>query len=149
MKKLIFVSLFAVTGFAHSAPNVWQSGYAQGFSEYSIQDSKGNTLWVTCNEEAGDMFDHSARFQTPKNSYANSDSKYPLTFLLDGKSKVAASASTKWRNGANAWYEFSQGISKAKKIDVYLNNKKVTTFTPTQQSIKSVAKHIATCQAMF
>ena len=81
MKKILFVSLFAVTGFAHSAPNVWQSGYAQGFSEYSIQDSKGNTLWVTCNEEAGDMFDHSARFQTPKNSYANSDSKYPLTFF--------------------------------------------------------------------
>ena len=62
------------------------------------------------------MFDHSARFQTPKNSYANSDSKYPLTFLLDGKTKVAPSESTKWRNGANAWYEFSHGISKAKKI---------------------------------
>jgi len=149
MKKLIFASLFAVTGFAHAAPNVWQSDYAQGFAEYSIQDSKGNTLWVTCNEGAGDMFDHSVRFQTPKNSYANSDSKYPLTFLLDGKSKVAASASTKWRNGANAWYEFSQGISKAKKIDVFLNKRKITTFTPNQQSIKSVAKHIAACEAMF
>ena len=149
MKKLIFASLFTVTGFAHAVPNVWQSDYAQGFAEYSIQDSKGNTLWVTCNEGAGDMFDHSVRFQTPKNSYANSDSKYPLTFLLDGKSKVAASASTKWRNGANAWYELSQGISKAKKIDVYLNNKKVTTFTPNQQSITSVAKHIAACEAMF
>lgn len=32
MKKLIFVSLFAVTGFAHAAPNVWQSDYAQGSS---------------------------------------------------------------------------------------------------------------------
>ena len=149
MKKIIFVSLFAVTGFAHAAPNVWQSGYAQGFSEYSIQDTKGNTLWVTCNEGAGDDYDHSVRFQTPKKSYENSDSKYPLTFLLDGKSKVATSASTKWRNGANAWYEFSQGISKAKKIDVYLNNKKVTTMTPNLNSIKSVAKHIATCNAMF
>ncbi|TCB17529.1 MULTISPECIES: hypothetical protein [Acinetobacter] len=149
MKKILFVALLAVTGFTYAAPNVWQSDYAQGFSEYSIQDVKGNTLWVTCNEGAGDMFDHSVRFQTPKNSYANSDSKYPLTFLLDGKTKVAASASTKWRNGANAWYELSQGISKAKKIDVYLNNKKVTTFTPNQQSIKSVAKHIAACEAMF
>lgn len=149
MKKILFVALLAVTRFTYAAPNVWQSDYAQGFSEYSIQDVKGNTLWVTCNEGAGDMFDHSVRFQTPKNSYANSDSKYPLTFLLDGKSKVAASASTKWRNGANAWYELSQGISKAKKIDVYLNNRKLTTFTPNQQSIKSVAKHIAACEAMF
>jgi len=149
MKKLIFASLLTVTGLAHAAPNVWQSGYAQGFSEYSIQDGKGNTLWVTCNEGAGDNYDHSARLQTPKKSYENTDSKYPLTFLLNGKTKVAAPGTTKWRNGANAWYEFSQGISKAQKIDVYLNNKKVTTFTPNQQSIKSVAKHIAACEAMF
>ena len=149
MKKLIFVSLLAVSGFAHAVPNVWQSSYAQGFSEYSIQDTKGNTLWVTCNDGAGDDYDHSVRFKTPKKSYENSDSKYPLTFLLDGKSKVATSASTKWRNGANAWYEFSQGISKAKKIDVYLNNQKVTTMTPNPNSIKSVAKHIAACSAMF
>ena len=149
MKKLILISLLAVTGFAHAAPNVWQSSYSQGFSEYSIQDGKGNTLWVTCNDGAGDNYDHSARLETKKSSYENTDSKYPLTFLFDGKKKAAPSASTKWRNGANAWYEFSQGISKAKKIDVYLNNKKVTTFTPNQQSIKSVAKHIAACEAMF
>jgi len=149
MNKFLFVPLFAASGFAYAAPNVWQSDYAQGFSEYSIQDGKGNTLWVACNEGAGDDYDHSARLQTKKNSYENTDAKYPLTFLLDGKTKVAAPGTTKWRNGANAWYEFSQGISKAKKIDVYLNNKKVTTFTPTQQSIKSVAKNISTCNAMF
>ena len=149
MKKILLVSLITFASFAHAAPNVWQSGYAQGFSEYSIQDSKGNTLWVTCNEEAGDMFDHSARFQTPKNSYANSDSKYPLTFLLDGKTKVAPSESTKWRNGANAWYEFSHGISKAKKIEVFVNNKKMTTFNPIPSSIKNVAKEISTCKAKW
>lgn len=149
MKKLLFVPLFALTSFAHAAPNIWQSGYGQGFSEYSIQDSKGNTLWVACNIGAGDNYDHSARLETKQRSYQNTDSKYPLTFVLDGKNSVAAPGTTKWRNGANAWYEFSHGIAKAKKIDVYLNNKKVTTFTPTQQSIKAVAKEIATCQSMF
>lgn len=149
MKKLLIVPLLALTSFAHAAPNIWQSGYGQGFSEYSIQDSKGNTLWIACNDGAGAEYDHSARLQTKKGSYQNTDSKYPLTFVLDGKNSVAAPGTTKWRNGANAWYEFSHGIAKAKKIDVYLNNKKVTTFTPTQQSIKTVAKEIATCQSMF
>ena len=149
MKKFLCIPLLAMTGFAHAAPNVWQMSATQGFVEYSVQDSKGNTLWVTCNEGAGDEYDHSARLETKRHSYENTDSTYPLTFRFDAKTSAAPSASTKWRNGANAWYEFSQGIAKAKKIDVFLNNKKVTTFTPTQQSIRAVAKHISMCKAMF
>ncbi|MFW1858021.1 hypothetical protein [Acinetobacter defluvii] len=149
MKIFLFIPLLTMVGFAHAAPNVWVSGWGQGFAEYSIRDTEGNTLWVTCNVEAGDNYDHSARLETKRNSYENTDSKYPLTFLFDGKTSAAPSASTKWRNGANAWYEFSQGIAKAKKIDVFLNNKKVTTFTPTPQSIRAVAKEISTCESMF
>ena len=149
MKKLLCIPLLVMAGFAHAAPNVWQMSSTQGFVEYSVQDSKGNTLWVTCNEGAGDEYDHSARLETKRNSYENTDSQYPLTFVLDGKNSVAAPGTTKWRNGANAWYEFSQGIAKAKKIDVFLNNTKVTTFTPTPQSIRAVAKEISTCESMF
>ncbi|WP_111858953.1 hypothetical protein [Acinetobacter sp. CFCC 10889] len=149
MKKFLCIPLLVMSGFAHAAPNVWVSGWGQGFAEYSIRDTKGNTLWVTCNVGAGDDYDHSARLETPKSSYQNTNSKYPLTFVLDGKKNVAAPETTKWRNGANAWYEFSQGVAKAKKIDVFLNNKKVTTFTPTPQSIRAVAKEISTCESMF
>ncbi|MGQ0753129.1 hypothetical protein [Acinetobacter baumannii] len=149
MKKILLVSLITFASLAHAAPNVWQSSYAQGFIEYSIQDTKGNTLWVVCNEDAGDDYDHSANLQTKKNRYQNTDSKYPLSFLLDGKTSVAPAGSTKWRNGANAWYDFSHGIAKAKKIDVFINNKKITTFTPNSHSIKTVAKDIASCEAMF
>jgi hypothetical protein len=37
---------------------------------------------------AGDEYDHSARFETKTKSYENTDSNYPLTFLLDGKLKL-------------------------------------------------------------
>ena len=144
--------LFILLGFCtsvHAAPNIWRSASTQGFVEYSIQDAKGQTLWVACNIGAGDDYDHSARFQTSKKSYENTDSKYPLTFIFDNKTEAAPAASTKWRNGANAWYDFSHGVAKAKKIDVYLNNKKITTFIPTALSIKSIAKDIATCESMF
>ena len=144
--------LFILLGFCtsvHAAPNIWQSSFAQGFIEYSIQDVKGQTLWVVCNVGAGDDYDHSARFETKSKSYENTDSKYPLTFVFDNKTKAAPAGSTKCRNGANAWYDFRYGIAKAKKIDVFINNKKITTFTPTPQSIKSVAKEIASCESMF
>lgn len=101
MKKILLVSLITFASFAHAAPNVWQSSYAQGFIEYSIQDTKGNTLWVVCNEGAGDDYDHSANLQTKKNRYQNTDSKYPLSFLLDGKISVAPAGSPVRFNSIN------------------------------------------------
>lgn len=148
-KSLVFIALFSASFSAFAVPNVWRSGFAQGFSEYSIQDAKGQTLWVACNDGAGDEYDHSARFEIKSRSYENSDSKYPLTFLLDGKNEVIPPKNTDWRNGGNAWQEFSKGVAKAKKIEVFINNKKVTTFTPTANSIKNVASNIASCTAKF
>lgn len=148
-KSLVFIALFSASFSAFAVPNVWRSGFGQGFSEYSIQDAKGQTLWVACNNGAGDEYDHSARFEIKSRSYENSDSKYPLTLLLDGKNEVIPPKTTNWRNGANAWQEFSKGVAKAKKIEVFINNKKVTTFTPTASSIKSVASNIASCTAKF
>lgn len=148
-KNLVFIALFSASFSAFAVPNVWRSGYGQGFSEYSIQDAKGQTLWVVCNVGAGEDYDHGARFETKSRSYENSNSKYPLTFLLDGKNEVIPPKNTDWRNGGNAWQEFSKGVAKAKKIEVFINNKKVTTFTPTASSIKSVASDIASCTAKF
>ena len=148
-KMLIYVAIGSFTTSVWAAPNVWRSGYGQGFSEYSISDTQGRTLWISCNIGAGEQYDHSARLEIKSRSYENTNSSYPLTFKLDNKTEVAAPATTTWRNGANAWYEFSTGMAKAKKIDVYLNNKKITTFQPTPASIKSVAKEIGNCKSMF
>jgi len=150
-KSLVFIALFSASFSAFAVPNVWRSGFGQGITEYSIQDAKGQTLWVVCNPDAeyASESDHGASFETKSRSYENSDSKYPLTFLLDGKNEVIPPKTTNWRNGANAWQEFSKGVAKAKKIEVFINNKKVTTFTPTASSIKSVASNIASCTAKF
>ena len=148
LKLLFGLGLLSLGMNASAVPNVWQSSYAEGMTEYSIQDKNGNTLWVVCNEGAGDDYDHSARFEMKNKSYENTDAKYPLSFLLNGKTQVAPAGTTKWRNGGNAWYEFSQGIASAKKIEVFVNNKKMTTFTPNAASIKAVAKEIASCEAL-
>lgn len=149
MKKLLLLSLLFACASAHAVPNIWNVGSWQGISEYSIQDSKERTLWIACNFDGSDTIDHSARLEIKDKSYQNSDSKYPLTFLLDGRKEVAPPASTDWRNGANSWNEFVDGISKAKKIEVFLNNKKLTTFVPNKSSINEVAKDISKCRAKW
>lgn len=148
-KFIVSAILTCISTGIYAVPNVWQNGYAQGFSEYSIQDAKGQRLWVTCNDGAGDQFDHSARFETKHRSYENTDSEYPLTFLFDGKTTAAPPATTNWRNGANQWFEFATGIAKAKKIEVFINNKKITTFVPTASSIQSIAADISSCEAKW
>lgn len=148
-KILIGLTLGSISLTALAVPNVWISGHAQGFSEYSIVDAQGNALWITCNEAAGDEFDHSANFKFKTDDIENTDSEYPLSFLLDGETSVSPPGTTKWRNGANAWSDFATGIAKAKKIEVFINNKKITTFHPNAASIKSVANEIASCEAMW
>lgn len=149
MKKLLLLPLLFACASAHAVPNIWNVASWQGISEYSIQDSKERTLWIACNFDGSDTIDHSARLEIKGKSYQNSDSKYPLTFLLDGRKEVSPPGSTNWRNGANAWNEFVGGISKAKKIEVFLNNKKVTTFVPNKSSINEVAKDISKCRAKW
>ena len=149
MKKLLLLPLLFIGVSAHAAPNVWRAAAAQGFVEYSIKDAKERTLWIACESGAGDDYDHSARLEMNGKSYENSDSKYPLTFLLDGRKEVSPPGTTNWRNGANAWNEFIEGMSQAKKIDVFLNNKKITTFTPNKSSINEVAEGMLECGAKW
>ena len=149
IKKLLLLPLLAATVSAHAVPNIWRAGFGMGFSEYSIEDSKGRELLIACNVSATPDFDNSVYFKVNDNLYENSDSKYPLTFLIDDTTEVAPPGTTNWRNGANAWNEFIENISKAKKIDVYLNNKHITTYKPNVNSLKKVASEMSECEAML
>ena len=151
MKKLMLAAcLISMYSSAQAAPNIWMESFGQGFNIFSIQDSRGQTLTVSCNSGAGEDYDHSAYFETHnKKNYENRDNKFPLSFIIDGVA-VSPSTNTTTRNGANDWGQFTQAISKGKKIEVFINNRKMTTFTPAKSSMK-IAKVInsSTCQAQF
>ena len=57
---------------------------------------------------------------------------------MDGNAYYPLSMPTNTRNGAEAWYQFSNDISKAQKIEVYSQDKKIGEFNPTKQSAKKV-----------
>lgn len=133
----------------NSKPSIWRVGTGMGYAEYSMKDGEGRTLWVVCNEGAGADYDHGAHLEINDESYSNTDSEYPLTFVVDDRIEVTPPGTTTWRNGAGAWDEFVGNIAKARKIDVYLNDEKVTTFNPTVASINETGKYIAECQSML
>jgi hypothetical protein len=70
-----------------------------------------------------------------------------MSFLFDGKVSAEVPQVLGTRIGDNNWYEFKEGIAKAKKIDIYISNKKVATFTPSVASINQIGKEIADCEA--
>lgn len=145
MKKIILLPLFLTCASANAVPNIWELLVLQGYEQYSIQDSQERTLLISCAYDAGEDSDHSAIFIAKNKEYTNSQSKQPLTFLLDGKKSVTPPDSTNWHGGDRDWNNFTDGMSKAKKIDVYINNKKVTTFMPNKSSINEVARGMANC----
>lgn len=130
-------------------PNVWRTGFGQGYQEYYINDAKGTQLSISCNEAAGQEKDHYVFLDYQGETYSNTNSEYPVTLLVDDAIEVAAPESTDWRNGANAWNELAENVAQASKIDAYLHNKKVATFTPSPANVAKVVSELASCQGML
>lgn len=149
LTKFLLGTLMVVSATAHSAPNVWQSGFAMGTMEYSISNSKGQMIVVACAEGAGEDIDHS--FDYYPNGFNGEPKKLKnVSVKLDDKKVVYPPTEdglpTSTRGGANQWVDFTAGISKARKIDVYSNNKLIATFKPSLASIKAEASDLAKCE---
>ncbi len=146
MKNLIIgLAVFTTSALANAVPNFWTNSDYQGYDIYIINDSKGQTLSINCNYATSDNFDHGVYFTVNNKDYSNSDSSYPLSFLVNDSIVVEPSNSTKWRGGSERWYEFTSAMTKAKKIDIYYKEKKVSTILPKNPAL---VKNLAKCKSM-
>lgn len=153
MKFLHKISVTTILGLlsipTYAVPNVWTSSFTQGYTEYVLSNSKNQTIIVACNEYADIHSDHGFHYY-PKGLNGNSLPLRNISILVDN-STVAyppqdGGLPTSTRGGANEWINFTRAISKAKKIDLYSNNKLIATFTPTSNSVKSIARELAKCR---
>ena len=153
MKFLHKISVTTILGLlsipTYAVPNVWTSAFTQGYTEYVLSNSKNQTIIVACNEYADIHSDHGFHYY-PKGLNGNSLPLRNISILFDN-STVAyppqdGGLPTSTRGGANEWIDFTRAISKAKKIDLYSNNKLIATFTPTSNSVKSIARELAKCK---
>ncbi|HCW36856.1 MAG TPA: hypothetical protein DGB97_12400 [Staphylococcus sp.] len=149
-KIITFCCASIVVNTTYAVPNIWEGGYAtMGYSEYSLSNKKNQTITVACNEGAGNEYDHGFYFY-PKGTNGKTLNPNTISVLFDNKKTAYPPADNRLpsttRGGANEWINFAEGISKARSITVYSNNKLVGTFSPTAQSVKSVASEIGKCR---
>ena len=132
--KIWTLVLFSSLLFGVNLPNIWTTGFGQGWLEYNISNEKDQFLIISCNVGYDDETDHNIVFSTSSKEFSGED----LAFIMDGNAYYPLSMPTNTRNGAEAWYQFSNDISKAQKIEVYSQDKKIGEFNPTKQSAKKV-----------
>lgn len=141
-KTLTILSLLCCSVFfihnAIAAPNLWGGNFAQGFMEYGIVNDKGDSVIITCNIGAGEGYDNSVAIYLANNKkYDNAESE--LEFVIADESYPIPSESMT-RSGANAWDSFIGAIYKATQFEVYIDNKKIASFSPTPNNVKKVLK---------
>ena len=132
--KILTLGLFSSLLFGITLPNIWTTGFGQGWLEYNISNENKQSLRISCNVGYDDETDHGIVFTSNSKDYAGEE----LAFIMDGNAYYPLSMPTNTRNGAEAWYQFSNDISKAQKIEVYSQDKKIGEFNPTKQSAKKV-----------
>ena len=102
MKKSIIIgslALFCNTLFAAPLPNIWTTGFGQGWLEYNISNEKEQRLIISCNVGYDDETDHNIVFSTSSKEFSGED----LAFVMDGNAYYPLSMPTSTRNGANMW----------------------------------------------
>lgn len=132
MKKIVFSLALLVPAFAVAVPNVWQSGYWQGWAETTVSNKQGQTLTVVCNDGAEEGKPHHVNFSSKGKDYSIDDH---IELLIDGD-VVMPNPTTSPLDWENNWIKLGSLLPKAKKIEVYVQNKKLATFTPTAKSAK-------------
>ena len=119
--KILTLGLFSSLLFGTTLPNIWTTGFGQGWLEYNISNEKEQRLIISCNVGYDDETDHNIVFSTSSKEFSGED----LAFIMDGNAYYPLSMPTNTRNGANMWSEFSNDISNAQKIEVYNENQKI------------------------
>jgi hypothetical protein len=149
LKPLIFSAALLAATSAQAIPNIWNSEFGQGLSVNSIQNEQGDTFTINCDigySENGELT--GVNFTLANGQDLSPSDSNTLELLIDGKAYWVPD-SLGWRNGDNAWYSFREAIQSAAQFDVYVNQKKAASFTPTPQSTKEVLGDLSDCEYTY
>ncbi len=149
MKKLLLIPLLGISAYANAVPNFWSYEFSHGFDDFIIENPKKQSLYIHCNSTATEEDDHSVTFMAGRKSYSSTD-QGQLSLLLNSNVQVDIPSETVSYRNSLAWDKFRQQLAKAKRIEVFFNNKKLGEFSVNPNSnknIKSISKD--SCEPMI
>lgn len=139
---ILTAAILTSASMAHALPNMWTSGFGQGVTEYIITSQERVVFNLNCtgNPDAQNILQHGVDLTLPDGTSVSShDDGTEITVVMDN-SQYPLPSFLGWRNGDNAWVSFIDALSQAANFDVYVNDKKVGTFSP---GLKNTQKELS------
>lgn len=160
---LLVSSTIFFSSYVNAIPEIWYSGFGQGFQNYSIYNENNEINFaLNCNtsyindKESIYSADHSLTLSIKnENHKPKQDDK--LEILINGsvfmfmydEAHENYIVDTSYRNNANDWTEFVDELSLATKIEFYINDQKIGELNPRKESLKKLYGIQSTCKAIF
>lgn len=147
MKNFIIGAIILTSSsLANAVPNHWDKFDKQGYKVYKIDDTKGRILRIHCNYAASDNQDNGVYLTINNKDYPNPSSPYPLRFMINNSIDMEVSRNTKSKSESKKWYEFTLAITKAKTIDIFIENEIISTIYPKNPK---ALKDLVQCKSMY
>ena len=145
---LLATSMMLCAAPASAIPNMWTNNFAMGVTEYIITSPEKTVLNVSCttNPDEQDNLQHSVYITLPGGKGANSHEEDKTITLVTGDSQYPVPSSLGWLGGDNAWLSFIEALSQASKFDIYINDDKVGSFSPSAENIRKELDGINECK---
>ncbi|GAA0486678.1 hypothetical protein [Tatumella punctata] len=134
----------------YAVPDIWHSGFGMGVSEYIIADSQGTEFNISCTSNPDDtqVLQHSVLVTLAGGRILSSHDDNTRITLVTGDEQYAIPSSVGWRNGDNAWVSFIDAVRKSTSFGVWINNKKVASFTPSVSNVHKVLADMPACKTL-
>lgn len=132
---------------AYATPFTWNTGFGQGYLEYSLENNDGAELFISCNVGAGEDYDHGVTIYFQGNqvpAYDDDGVLAPIELAIDGRS-YSVPEETFSDKGAQEWNQITQALSQASFFELFWNGEYLGVFNPQNREI---SKDLADCRAM-
>ncbi|MEA1063716.1 hypothetical protein [Erwinia sp. HR93] len=147
---ILTAAILTLASTAHALPNMWTSGFGQGVTEYLITSPEKVVFNLNCttNPDAQNILQHGVDLTLPDGTSVSShDNGTEITVVMDNSQYLLPSF-LGWRNGDNAWVSFINALAQATTFDVYVNDKKVDTFSPGLKNTQKELSDLSECRTI-
>ncbi|EHT9908217.1 hypothetical protein [Klebsiella oxytoca] len=149
-RTLLAAVLLGALSPAYAVPDMWRSGFGMGVFEHIITSSQHTELNISCtsNPDENEVLQHSVLVTLPNGKILSSRDENTHIILVTGDEQYSVPSSLGWRNGDNEWIAFIDAIGKATSFEIWLNDKKVGSFSPSAGNINKVLSDMAECTTL-